>query len=106
MKDIECPYCGHDQEVCHDDGQGYDEDQKHEMGCYECGKSFVFYTSISFSYEPRKADCLNDGKHTFKPTHTHPIELTKMMCTQCDYRRKPNKLEMESILKSRKKIVI
>lgn len=23
MKDIECPYCGHEQDICHDDGFGY-----------------------------------------------------------------------------------
>jgi len=27
--DVECPYCGAEQEINHDDGQGYDEDVLH-----------------------------------------------------------------------------
>ena len=44
MNDIECPYCGHEQEVNHDDGYGYKEDELHEQQCCECGKYFVFTT--------------------------------------------------------------
>lgn len=87
MSDIECPYCGHAQEICHDDGFGYEEDVYHEMECYECEKSFVFTTSISFSYTPKKADCLNNGEHDFKPTATFPRRYTKMQCTMCDEKR-------------------
>jgi transcription elongation factor Elf1 len=53
-KDLECPYCNEWQEVCHDDGFGYEEDQAHEMDCSNCGQSIVFYTSIHFSYRPIK----------------------------------------------------
>jgi hypothetical protein len=63
--DLECPYCGESNEVCHDDGFGYSEDEAHEMECESCGKNFVFYTSISFSYSPQKADCLNGAAHRF-----------------------------------------
>jgi len=101
MGDVQCPYCHHDQEVCHDDGEAYTEDEKHQMECYECEKSFVFYTCISFDYDPIKADCLNDGNHTYKPTHTHPVELTKMSCTQCDTRRQPTEMEMVQIISQR-----
>jgi hypothetical protein len=90
MDDLECPYCGHWGDVCHDDGFGYEEGEKHEMQCRECEKSFVFYTSISYDYEPEKADCLNDGKHeiveqtqdydTFILTHSH--------CKTCDNKNK------------------
>lgn len=59
MSDMQCPYCGADQEVCHDDGNGYAEGVKHEHECSECEKTFVFETFISFDYEPSKADCLN-----------------------------------------------
>ena len=65
MHDIECPYCEAGLEVCHDDGQGYDEDRAHEMQCSACEKHFVFYTSISFHYRPSKADCLNGSPHKF-----------------------------------------
>ena len=57
--DLECPYCEAGNEVCHDDGQGYAEDENHEMACNSCEKNFTFQTTISFNYAPRKADCLN-----------------------------------------------
>jgi len=101
MSDIKCPYCGHDQDVCHDDGQGYEEDQTHEMCCYECERHFVFHTSISFHYTPKKADCLNGEDHTYEPTNTYPVECTKMACSQCDWRRKPTEAEMNEIIKLR-----
>lgn len=87
MSDINCPYCNHGQEVCHDDGQGYEEDYFHEMQCYECDKHFTFLTSISFYYEPAKADCLNGSDHDFQPTRTHPKFRTKMQCRDCEKRR-------------------
>ena len=98
MRDIECPYCGHEQEVCHDDGQGYAEDETHEMECYQCEKSFVFTTGIILVYSPSKADCMNGGEHTYKPTNTYPKEYTKMYCTQCDDTRKPTDEELAEIL--------
>ena len=82
MSDIECPYCGHEQEVNHDDGANYDESVTHQMECYECEKEFVFTTCISFDYYPEKADCLNGGAHDFKPTCTVPRQYTKMQCTK------------------------
>lgn len=41
MKDMECPYCGHEYDVCNDDGHGYDENTKHEEECPNCSKRFV-----------------------------------------------------------------
>ena len=98
-KDIECPYCGHEQDICHDDGFGYEEDVKHEMECGNCEKSFVFLTSIIFYYEAEKADCLNGSDHKYKPTNTVPREYTEMVCTMCDDHRKPTKDELFEILK-------
>lgn len=46
MSDMQCPYCGADQEVCHDDGAGYVEDQRHEHTCSECDKTFVFRMAL------------------------------------------------------------
>lgn len=65
-KDIECPYCDAELDICHDDGFGYDEDTLHEMECDECGKNFVFSTMVSFNYFPQKADCLNGSSHNFR----------------------------------------
>jgi transposase-like protein len=89
MSDMQCPYCGADQQVCHDDGHGYAEDVRHEHECTECEKSFVFTTRISFDYTPHKADCLNDAPHNLEMSGTFPRKYSRMRCTQCDYDRQP-----------------
>jgi hypothetical protein len=85
--DLECPYCEKGLDINHDDGFGYEEEILHQMECKYCGKSFVFGTSISYNYESQKADCLNDGKHNYQLTHTHPKEFSRMRCTMCDDER-------------------
>lgn len=101
MEDVKCPYCDADQEINHDDGYGYEEDEVHQQQCSECDKHFTFTTSISYYYDAQKADCLNDGEHDFNPTHTTPVEYTKMRCSMCDEERKPTESEMIDILKER-----
>lgn len=85
--DVECPYCGAEQEINHDDGYGYEEDQIHEQDCTECGKAFAYTTAISYYYEAKKADCLNGAPHDFKPTHTTPKRYTRMQCGDCGEER-------------------
>lgn len=63
-------------------------------------KLLLFETSISFYYEPEKADCLNDGKHDWKPSRTFPKEFTKMGCSMCGETRNPNGDEMSVIMQS------
>jgi len=46
--DTECPYCGKELDLDHDDGLGYDEGVTHNQECPHCGKTFVFEVSISF----------------------------------------------------------
>jgi transposase-like protein len=87
MSDMQCPYCGAEQEVCHDDGHGYEENVRHEHQCTECEKTFVFETSVSFYYEPSKADCLNGAPHDLVLTKTWPKEYTRWCCKHCDYER-------------------
>lgn len=101
MEDIECPYCGKEQEINHDDGYGYEEDRIHQQQCDDCDKYFTYTTSISYHYDPSKADCLNDSEHTFKSTHTYPKEYTRMECTQCGETRRPTEQEWEVILKDK-----
>ncbi len=79
--DVDCPYCGAGQEICHDDGHGYEEDYMHEQ---ECGKTFTFLTSISFHYEAAKADCLNGGKHRWYRTNTYPRKYARLKCHNCE----------------------
>jgi len=81
--DMQCPYCGADQEVNHDDGQGYAEDELHQHECSECEQYFVFTTAISFHYSPHEAECLNTGEHKYKATKTIPHRYTKMRCVDC-----------------------
>ena len=100
-EDVECPYCNTYQEICHDDGFGYEENVRHEDKCEDCGKRFVFTTSMSFSYEGSKADCLNGGEHAVNPTNTYPVRCTMMACDDCDYRRSPTAEEMKEIKRSR-----
>jgi len=83
MSDIKCPYCKQEQEVCHDDGFGYEEDVLHEIECCRCEKRFIFTTSISYYYSSQRADCLNGSPHKFSPTHTFPKAFTRMDCEWC-----------------------
>lgn len=89
MADLECPYCEAEQEVCHDDGFGYEEDRRHEQQCSNCEKTYTFTTSISYYYEAEKADCLNGGPHDLVMSMTYPREYSHMGCRGCDFRRKP-----------------
>ena len=98
-KDIECPYCEAGQDICHDDGYGYEEGETHQQECDNCGKTFVYETSISFYYSAEKADCLNEGEHNWEITHTVPKEYTKMKCIMCDERRDLTEVEKELLLK-------
>lgn len=86
MSDLDCPYCGKGNEVCHDDVEGYDEDMRHEMECRHCEKAFVFKAEVSFSYYPKKADCLNGGAHRLKETNTFPKRYTRLACQDCDHK--------------------
>lgn len=91
MSDLECPYCHAEQEVCHDDGQGYAEDEAHEMECSECGKNFIFRTVISIDHFPAKADCLNGSPHDLNEwsrlwrDHGGGKELQIRRCSVCGF---------------------
>ena len=87
--DVDCPYCGKGQEINHDDGNGYEEDRRHEQECGSCEKNFVFTTSIIYHYEAEKADCLNGGDHRVKMSSTYPRQYSVMNCENCDYKRNP-----------------
>jgi len=83
MRDVECPYCGREVEINHDDGYVYEEGEPHQQECGGCEKTFVYYTSIHFYYDARKADCLNDGEHKWEKTITYPVEFTRLRCSDC-----------------------
>ena len=84
---MQCPYCGADQDVCHDDGHGYDEGRRHEHTCSKCEKNFVFETTIVFYYDAKKADCLNGAEHELKFRKSWPKKYSRMGCVHCDFER-------------------
>jgi len=82
MSDVECPYCGHSQEICHDDGYGYEDGEQFEQECVGCNKEFKFTTSICFSYS---VSC-QDGDHNIEEhaSDKHPGYLFKT-CSKCEW---------------------
>jgi len=83
MHDVRCPYCNEYNEINHDDGYGYEEDELHQQECSKCEKTFVYTTFISFSYTSYQADCLNGAEHKFEKTITYPPEFARLRCTDC-----------------------
>lgn len=48
---IKCPYCGHEQNVDHGEGEGYEEDEQFEQECEKCRKTFLCTTYVTYNYE-------------------------------------------------------
>ena len=87
IEDMQCPYCGAPQEVNRDSSDWYEENIKHDHQCRKCEQSFVFTTSITFSFTPYKAKCIDTDEHKFAITHTYPIEMANMECVHCGLTR-------------------
>jgi hypothetical protein len=100
MTDVWCPYCDKPQEINHDDGYGYSEDQIFQQQCGNCHMVFSYTTSISFHYDAEKAACLNGGDHEWVATFTRPVEFTRMRCTSCGDERKPTPDEMAALVRT------
>ena len=77
MSDVKCPYCGHEQEINHDDGYGFEEDEQHEQECTNCGRRFEFTTSIIYSYS---VHCKHKSEHQMVNEYKDLWE-----CEKCDY---------------------
>jgi hypothetical protein len=101
-KDVQCPYCGHELEINHDDGYGYEEGVIHNQQCGKCDKYFTFTTSIIFSYDVAAADCLNGADHQFNPTTTFPKEYTRMVCSDCGEARPLTEEERKRFIDDKK----
>lgn len=84
-----CPYCNKRTEIDHSDGYGYDEDVTNQQTCGNCNNTFIYYTTILFSYDLYEAECLNGGDHDYVPQTTSPKSLTKMVCHTCGDQRLP-----------------
>lgn len=98
MTDVECPYCGKEQEICHDDGYGLEEDGQYEQQCGDCKKVFSYTTSILILHTATKADCLNGAPHKYEPTTTYPKEYTRMHCPDCGNTRSCSEEELAQVL--------
>lgn len=59
MADIECPYCGHEFDVCYDDGAHCTDGGRDTEMCPECEKYCLVETTLHYYHEARKADCVN-----------------------------------------------
>ena len=57
--DTECPYCGGEIEINHDDG--YEEDELHEQKCEHCLKMFGYETSVIFITKLQKLIALTEA---------------------------------------------
>ena len=91
MKDAECPYCGADVEINHDDGYGYEESEIHKQKCGACDKKFAYTTEISFHYETAQADCMNGGEHRYKEVKQYGFPEPRLLlrCIDCDHETQP-----------------
>jgi len=86
MYDVKCPYCGKEQNINHDDGYGYEENEIYEQECINCEKIFAYTTQISFDYKTHMANCLNGDKHKFEPVIHYPKYWPDWKrCKDCGY---------------------
>lgn len=84
-RDVECPNCEKWQEVNHDDGQNYEEDELHLMECNDCDQTFGFWTIHSIDYEAVSTPCKNDGEHIWEHICGVPKEYfeKRYRCDSC-----------------------
>jgi hypothetical protein len=80
MSEVDCPYCKHNQEINHDDGYGYDEDNDHEQYCSNCGKYFRYTTHIIFHYDVYCHPAV--AEHVLENSERHP---NLFCCINCEY---------------------
>ncbi len=96
-KDVECPYCGADNEICHDDGYGYDEGVLYHQQCSKCDRTFAYETSIEISHEAFAAPCIDDGNHKWEETHTIPRCFRKLRCLDCGEEKEIEGIQAERV---------
>ena len=91
IEKVKCPYCGYEFEP---ESHYENDDESNIEECPNCEHSFVCWQETNISFSAEKADCLNGGKHDWKPIPTYPKCATLMRCTKCHQERKPTDEEM------------
>jgi len=86
MTDVECPYCGEDVEINHDDGYGYEEGMVYTQECSHCDKTFTYTTGVIYVYRADKAPCQNGEPHSWKDVHGFPkgYQSNRRQCEWCE----------------------
>ncbi len=59
MKDLTCPYCGHEREAC----DIHEPERLHEVECSKCEKNFGVEVEYWPSYTMLKLPCANGEPH-------------------------------------------
>lgn len=93
MKEIECPYCEYDFDLCHDDGAYYNEEHREEIECPKCEKKFMVNSQMDWTFSGEKCDCLNGGEHKWEKKYNekyYPQFKNKEICSGCDEERDLN----------------
>jgi hypothetical protein len=100
MSRVNCPYCGKEQSIDHDDGYGYDENEIHSQFCDGCDKYFGYTTYISFDYDVFETPCLNeDSEHNYHLNRGFPDFLSNMECSMCGEKRNLTDEEQKKLMK-------
>lgn len=89
-KDIECPYCEHEFDICNDDGYGCDPSKLYEEECPECEKKFYFRSEVRLEYEAQPS-CRETGECQFCTNYSWD-EIKKQQhkfeqCEMCGQKR-------------------
>jgi len=86
IEDVECPYCEKWQEIDHDDGYGFQEDEVYQQCCVNCDKTFGYTTVIIYHYEACKMPCANGKEHELEDVKRYPeaFGVGKKRCVNCD----------------------
>ena len=92
-----CPKCGKANEIELPDrvktSKAISPDLEYDYVCMYCDEAFVYKVRTVHIVESFKRECLNNAKHSYKPTITNPREFTMMKCIHCDKIRELNDSE-------------
>jgi transcription elongation factor Elf1 len=84
MKDLTCPYCGHEQDA----EEMHEPDTLYEIECEECQKIFGVNVEWEPTYYCKEAPCLNGEPHEMHKTIRFPRVIggrERWHCMTCDH---------------------